>query len=618
MSEVSGHIERFSTPRWVWGLVSVLTALPLAHAAWLAYAPPHGYAPTGITIPDSALFLHAMDMFPSGFHSAYATCRAGLGDASFTYYSVPHLWLYGVIGLVDAVLPVGAYLVYAAANALGYGALLLAAWWFFRTACPERAGWAFVLFALSGGLGSLIYLAGRLFLDANGPAWQSLHYWVLYDLYEGPHFNPFLYHGRCYYTLSLAGGLVGLTALWRSMESRRMAPLLWVLPLVAAGAFVNLRFGLFLWAAGVLLLAWRADWPWLARLRGGMMHTAGLAAGAAPALWLMRQNPASVENHQVVGNMAMWLSPFVLAALPHLLLAAPALFRESACKHPFWRLAFGGALGYLAAYALLAAGFKFYHGSLLSARDGALATHVSDAALAGALAGGLWGWLRHGNAARQDGGYLGLWFLLFCAAALSAWGQGWFLSFGPQRLQVVLWIPLCALAALPLGKPAALLRGMAVALGMLGMAVSALAFQGPLAPAPCLAGGPITAHAEVMREEEIVLLESLGAGTVWAPTPAADVVVLRMGNPVVHGIGSFNLTDVPYQESAAATARFFAPETADSDCRAMARDWCVDYVYCPASWPLPLEVLARFDAAPWLHCLARSGGGAVYRVTDSE
>ena len=91
---------RVRTPRAVWLLIALLAlAQPLAHVLCL-YFPPSGTVSTRLHIPDSALFLHAMEMIPSGFHSAYATCQAGEGEASITYYSVPHLWLYGLLGLI--------------------------------------------------------------------------------------------------------------------------------------------------------------------------------------------------------------------------------------------------------------------------------------------------------------------------------------------------------------------------------------------------------------------------------------------------------------------------------------------------------------------------------------
>lgn len=109
-------------------------------------------------------------------------------------------------------------------------------------------------------------------------------------------------------------------------------------------------------------------------------------------------------------------------------------------------------LGYLALYALGWLVHQGYYGTLLSGRDATVAATVSDWALLGVLAG-LWPGSRRRNAEAEMHAhdfFLGAWFLLFLAVSISGWGHGPVLRFGPQRLEPLLWLPLCALCALAL------------------------------------------------------------------------------------------------------------------------------------------------------------------------
>ena len=159
---------RARTPRAIWLLIAILALTqPLVHLLCLHFPPEYTVA-TGLHIPDSALFLHAMNMFPSGFHSAYATCQAAAGDASIAYYSVPHLWLYGVLGLIARVLPLDPFLTYGIANGLGAAFYLWVVFRLLIVIVPRFAVAAFVLFTLSGGPGGLLAL-----LPDDWPEWLN-------------------------------------------------------------------------------------------------------------------------------------------------------------------------------------------------------------------------------------------------------------------------------------------------------------------------------------------------------------------------------------------------------------------------------------------------------------
>lgn len=613
------------TPRWVWGIVLALAALqPLTHLLVL-YAPPADTVATGLGIPDSALFLYSMDMFPSGFHSAYATCQTESGDASVRFYNVPHLWLHGLLGLIARVLPFDPFLFYGLTNGIGVAFYLWVVYRFLVFVVPACAHSAFLLFALSGGPGGLLYLATG-FAGLHGhPLFEEYFFrFAVYDLMEGPHFNPVLYAPRLYYTLSLGCCLGGLGSVLQGVK-RGDAPLHWGwLVAIFLGTFLNARYGVF--AFGVLVLYMFAhgtnggmDWK-RALLAYGLPVAAGfLLAGA-----LGRLNPAVVENVLEVGNMALWFSPLVIVTWLHAIVLAPSVTRHLKDSPLRVRLLLFGGLGYLAAYGIGYFLYQGYYGNLLNGRDGSVAAAVSDYALLGALEGVIWAW--QGRMATPENRsakssamaqWLLLWLVGYTALALSGFGQGWFLRFGPQRLQVFLWLPLCTLAAMGLATWPAWWRRMAYGVllgcGITSIAVATLVFQSPVGRAG--AQGPYAhLHAENMHAIDARLMDALGEGTVLAPAPASDVVVRRRGNPVVFGIGSFNLTDVPYVELRAVVDTFFSPETPDEARREIATDWCVDWIYCPHTWPMDPSTRDQLRAVPWLEMMADDGDGMVFRV----
>ncbi|MBX3178838.1 MAG: hypothetical protein KF886_15900 [Candidatus Hydrogenedentes bacterium] len=618
------HEPARRTPRWAWALILGLAATqPLLYGI-TRLAPPEATVPTGLTIPDSALFLHSLDMFPSGFHSNYAACQAPEGDSSLRYYSVPHLWLYGVLGPLVRALPGDALFYYALANGLGALALLWAVHRFLIEAIPRHANAAFVLFALSGGPGGLLFLlSGLAGLHAH-PDFDALFFrFGVYDLFEGAHGPPVLYYPRLYYTLSLAGCLGGLGAALRAARGGGTVSPAWMAAIGVAG-FLNARFAVFsfgLLALFVLFSGARLD-ARAARALGRWAIPA--AAGVLCSALLMRLNPATVENHQTAGAMAIWFSPFVIATGLHWVAAWPAIARGWRVAPARTRVLLGAGMGYLAAYAIGYVVYQTYHGNLLAGRDGSVAAAISDPALLGALAGAAWAWRRRGARETTEPDETPPWILValigFTALALSGFGQGWFLRFGPQRIQVLLWLPLCMAAAaglahwrMPAGRA---IGGALVGMGVLSAAVALLFFQSPLGRAG--AAGPYPAlHTEVMHVDDAALMERIGGGTVLAPAPASDVIALRRGNPVVYGIGSFNLTTVPHARVRGAVETFFDPATPDAEREAIAREWCAAWIYCPATWPVPEATRTRLAAAAWLEQVADRGAGMLLRVREA-
>lgn len=601
------------TPGWVWGVIVVLALQQPLVFVLLRYAMPPGHVATGLPIADSALFLQSMRMFETGFTSPYATCLAGSGGGSLAYYSVPHLWLYGVIGLVARLLHADPLAFYMGCNGLGACLYLYAVYRFLRAAVPALAAPAFVLFALSAGPGGLLYgLTGLLGLHAH-PGFETYFFrFAVYELIEGPLLQPVLYFPRFYYTLSLACCFAALTALVRARATGRRSFAHWLL---LPGAFIDARYGLFTVGLSALYLAVSApENNRGARVRLWLYMAAPALFGMACASALMRLNPAVIGNHLQVGSMAMWISPFVAVAWLHLLLAVAPLRESLRRLAPVPRAVACACLGYLIAQAVLYVLYQGYYGNLLTGRDGSVAAAISDVALLGAAAGVVWAWRTQTpvTARVQPADWLVLWFLLFLSASISGVGQGWFLQFGPQRLQVFLWLPLCVLAAMGLAwiRPRFRAAAWAVLLGcgILSIAVATLCFQGPYASTyPGY-------HTETMTQNDALLLNAIGNGTVVAPAPASDMVALQHGKPVLFGVGTFNLTTLPYARVKAVNDRFFAAATPDEERRQIAREWCCEWVYCPDRWPVDPASRQAFRQATWLETVAEAGQGLVLRV----
>lgn len=606
-------------PPAILAVILALSALqPLVHA-YIRYAAPTGTVPTGLHIPDSALFLQSMDMFVNGFYSPFATCQAAAGPQSMTYYSVPHLWLYGVLGYAALALGGDPFLWLGCANGVGALLYLLVAYRLLSVIAGTAANRAFLLFALSAGPGGLLYLAAGALGWHDAPGFDAAFLrFALYDLAEGPHFQPVLYFPRLYYTLSLAGCLGGLTAVILAVRAGRTWPgAFWLLP-VLLGSFLNARYTVFTFGLVVLFLLHQGTLGVRPRLRLAAWYAVPGAIGWILAALLMRTNPAVIQNHLDVGNMAMWIAPAIPVLLLPFIAGWPALravFRE---LPPATHYLAAAAWGYCCAYAVAYLVYQGYHGNLLRGHDAGVAAACSDPALAGAALGALVALLRPRLQGRTSPhAWVLLWLLGYGAISISGWGQGAFLQFGPQRLQVFLWLPLCMFAALGLQTLRLPLRHTLMAIllvfGVSSILVATFAFQGPLGRAN--AEGPYPAwHTEIMRTTDAALLAQLGEGTVLTPSPMGDVVERQRGNPVVFGIASFNLTDQLFVELRIETETFFSARTPDAVRRDIAKRWCVEWVLCPDTWPVDPAVRARLSATPWLQEVAAMGEGALYRV----
>jgi len=397
--------------------------------------------------------------------------------------------------------------------------------------------------------------------------------------------------------------------------------------ILLAGAFINIRFATYTVGLVLLIMVNR-------RLRNepAPVSFAAIFLGAGAIGWLagwglMLTNPAIIRNHADVGDMNMYLSPFVSASLLVLPVALWQCFRRAPAMPKPWRTLTYAGLGYLIAFASLFTVYQIYMGNILIARDAAVAVAISDYALPGGVLGGLYGYRLRFRPIPDGRDWIIIWFLGFLCLSISAFGQGWFLRFGPQRLMLMLYLPMAALTAMAIiDRRTSLKRaylGTVTACGVVTIIVSTFWFQAPLSRAPHPQPFDWT-HTSVITEADAELISQIPAtveagravipATVLAPLPASDVVAMMRGNPVVFGIGSFNMSREPYAPMAEIVDRFFSPDMSARDRLSVILTFRPHYVLCPDTWPCSEETIAALDKFDVLKPVAEAGRGRMWTV----
>ena len=622
---------------WPWAVCLIIVALsaiePLTHA-WIQNYPPEGAVPTGIHTGDSAHHLLCMRSFGNGFFSPFATCQAPKGAHHYSYFAVPIFHLYGIVGEVAKLLHINAFLFLGIANGLGGALLLVTVYRFLRRAFPALANRAFYLYALGGGLGGVAFLVAGLFDMHDRPDFELLFQrFAWYELIEGQHLSPALLLPRLYYTVPLALGFSGLTAYGSADRNDSRKHLLFAAFLLFLATAMNLRVGPMFFGVIVLYALCGAHQPITQRITALVAAFAAVAAGGGVFWSVLRLHPSYAGNVSQVTDTAMRLLPY-LSATVLLWLAALGGMRRALARlpRPLYCIACA-ILGYLAAYTLGAAGYHIYYGNWLYGGDATVPLAVSDWALLGIMPGFATAWFRPKadapeTAAPEAGalgpgavGWAALWLLGYLALSISAFGGGWFLRLSPERLMVMIGLPLAVIAAYGLqGMPVVRRRILYTALlgcGIVSIGVGALWFQGPWGRTP--GQGPFAyLHYAHMTERDAGLLERLPEGTAiappWSPIAFGEVIALREGMRVVGGPGAMNLGEQPFGPLQTSVNTFFSAATTDADRRGIARAWCVEYVYCPDTCPIDRDLLDAFQDAPWLKQLARSGQGRIFMV----
>lgn len=619
----------------VCAIIIVLACIePILHAA-IPFSPPPGMAPSGLHTVDTYAYLSAMAHYQEACFSPYAACHDPGGVNNSSFYALPHHRMYGLLGVAARVLHIPAFLFLGIANGLGLAFLLFAAYVFLRVAVPKQADLAFALFALGGGLSGLVYVLTGV-LDWHGDPRFPEYFgrFFYYELNEGPRFYPHLVMARLYYSFPLGAGLLALAALKRTMHTPRFSLDIAAGFSLAVCAFLNFRVGPMLWAVGLLGVAALPGAPWRRRLPVAVIWSFGAVLGALPAVRMMSSNPALMKSVQVLGGV-MWLIPFLYATAFHWI-TLPGAIRRGLKALPLWlRICGGAGAGYALTYAVLYLLYQAYWGNWWSGGDDSAARAVSDPALIGAVAGGLFA-LFFGAKNRADVqspdtetpetlGWLTLWFLAILCVSIAALGKGWLSQFMPQRCAVVLGVPLAALCAEGLQhwrvRWPRLANGLTAAIllcGAISIAVTWLTVHGPLGVNTMQRYYPWTNYVFITDEDES-LLKRIERGVVLAPSLGdplyGDVAVVN--NPLVrtvYGNGTMDFSHEVMAEVRTRVADFFAPGTEEAARRALAEEWCVDYVLCPDGAPVDKRSQEELRRLPWLREVAAAGQGTLFEV----
>jgi hypothetical protein len=606
-----------TTPVRVWLICAFFALLqPLTHALVL-YCAPADVVPTGLHKPDSAIFVHTMRMFDTGFYSPYATCQSPFGDHSWRLFTTPFYILYGIAGVIGSLLRLSDFTMLGVANGFGAACYLLAVYHFMFTIMPKHANRAFFLFAFSGGLGGLLYILCAVLGTADTPAFSVWFYrFAIYDLVEGPNFAPYLLMTRLYYTLPLAMGFAGLTSVIVSWRIRCPVRLVYAQALLLLCTLLNARLGPPLGAIAALYLANSGELRWRNLLHVGMP----LVAGVVCASQIMKLNPAFIGNVYAVVQQQMWFSSYVSAGFPLLLLAGPVILRDTGRLTRGFRALVRGALGFLAVFALMFLSYQAYYGTLLIGADHAASVRVSDVSLVGIGLGLAWYAICGPSRETVEHGWIVVWAVLFTAIAVSAFGHGWFLRFAPQRLMVFLGIPLSLLAAesierIELSRPrlAMLCMSLVICVGVPSIAVSTLVFQGPLGMRRGIASD-IGMHTAYLRRADAECLTKLGPGVVASPWPYNDILSVREGASVLGGYGAADLSDQNVADLTKQVAQFFSPGTAAEQRARFLQAWCVAYVFLPSDAKARDALQPEFDRNVELRQIAAVDGAVLYAV----
>ncbi len=614
------------TPIWAWLIILVLASTePLAHL-WITYGLPPGSVPTGLHVPDTVCFRVFMDMVESDFHLPQATCKAPHGANFMGYFAMPYSWIYGVLGAVGHVLGLNDFLLLGFANGAAGAIYLWVVYRFLRRAASRYANLAFVLFTVGGGLGGLLYVITGL-LGLHGASYFEANFarYALYELIEGPCLSPVLQFPRLYYCVGFIlcyGGLIALINACQRFVVRRVCVLVLLMFLAS---FLHARFGPLTWVIGMFYLYTQEDVSPKTRTGLAGAITGATFLGVAASMGLMTFNPSFVGSTTSTVRQAMWLFPFLSAAFFYIVLVPCEIGCTMRRLPRIGRACCWGAVAYLAAFTLLYLAHQVYWGNYWKGGEPEAALFSSDKALAGALVGFLLGLTRRSRNRLPDTelGWVVLWFLAFLCFALSTWGRGYILGLSPQRAMAMLGVPLALLAAhrvhvLRIHHPK-FARGVVaviVTCGITSIAVSATCFQGPLFHRP--GKGPFAwHHVESMTPNDAEVLEYLNSGVVLSTRPLSNVVALRPGNQVTLGAAT-GLGDQVYETMEEGVDRFFSPDAGPEFRVDYLKEWCIDYVFCPDTFPVSPETVRQLRQMDELEVVAEAGDAVLFRTRDTE
>lgn len=616
-------------PVWAWVIIAFAAMMPPLLYTWMAMAPPTGQVPSGLRTLDSYCYLTPMIHAPQDWFSPYARCDEPLGGASRGHYGMPYHLLYAALGLLCKATGIAPWTLLGLVNGLGFALLLHSVHRLLQALNPALANRAFLLAVCGGGAGGLVWLIACMFhmqQTAAFPEWFLR--FGLYDLTEGARLHLHLMQDRLYYTLPMALCLMGITGwLWRSSS------FIHVFALLAVGTFLNFRVGPMIAGAGILLFlsepTTRASQNWWKRLCAPLL---GTGCGTAAALLYVRTNPFHAESSIQLSQESMWFSAFLCTTfflLPPAGLALGYIHHQS---RGWVRLLLGGLLGYWCAFTVLYLGYQLYYGNWPHTIDAAPAIAMSDWALPG-IPLGVWGSSRYCSSGEPRNlppyaAGIALWFLLYGALAFSAWGQGAYLAFAPQRFMATLGIPMSLLAAQGLSLMArraprvsrAWLTATCIA-GLLSMGVTWLGCYGPLGFDTIQRALPWTRFAYVSEADQVLMSRIPEGSVVLTPATDAplfgDILSQRPGMWVVYGNGSLDFSREDFAAIREAVTHYYSPNATEQARQAFLRERCVTHVYCPDTAPVPAATRDSLRASPLLKPVGICGQGIVFEVRQA-
>jgi uncharacterized membrane protein YqaE (UPF0057 family) len=617
--------ENRKTPKWLILLIVIIASIePLTHL-WIAHGQ-HGEnaVSTGLHISDSSIFIHCMNMFPTDFYSPYASVQSPHGDHSSAFLPSPFHWLYAIAGQIGYLLHIEVFLFLGLINGLISALYFWVVWKLLQFVVPKIAPLAFVLFLVPGNLGGVMYLVS---MAAGWTLQPDFDDWFerisMYTLVEGSYLGGWQHMPRMYYTLSLAlcYGSLREWLIARSIQCNRH--LFFACLLLFAGSLINIRIGGFtLFVFGLYL--WTQQWTgWKHVFRPLLPLAAGWGLAALCFALMAIRQPVFMQNTTVLVQEGMWTSSFIFTLLLILPLFVPAVWVVAHSSPMHVQRIMGGLIGYLALFLLLFTLHRLYYGNWFRAGDSHAAVVMSDWALIGVLPGILGVRLSKSNSIPKEqplNTWLVLWILSFAVLALSAFGQGWFLKFTPQRLMMMMGLPLAIITAqclwnLKESYPTVSkgYSGSLVVTGLISLIVGTAYFQGPLNRVP--GDGPFAKlHREVITQADAYLLYRLPEGRVLTPNAFADVVALRPGNSVIGGIGGTDLSDLKSTEIDPEIRRFFSGDMDEESRSGFLTKWQIDFVFCPDTWPIARNTLLELYETGGLQELHTSMRGVVFKV----
>jgi len=613
-------------PIWVWAIIACAAMMPPLLYTWTALAPPAGHAPSRLRTLDSYCYLTPMIHAPQDWFSPYARCGEPLGGASRGYYGMPYHLLYAALGLLCKATGIASWTLLGLANGLGFALLLHAVHRFFQCLHPALANRAFLLAVCGGGLGGIVWLLSHASgLDSHADFAAIFLRFGLYDLTEGARSHLHLLHDRLYYTLPMALCLLGITR-WLGSDVRGFYTIL----LLALGTFLNFRVGPMIAGAGILIfLSKPVMYPcrnWWKRLRAPLL---GTGLGIAAAMLYLRTNPFHAESSIALSQESMWFSAFLCASFFLLPPACVALAHVHRHARGWVRSLLGGVFGYWCVFTLLYFGYQLYYGNWPHTIDAAAAIAMSDWSLSGLLLGA---WASRRSTPKCEPHPLpphtagvALWFLLYGALAYSAWGQGAYLAFAPQRFMATLGIPLALLAAEGLSLIASRTPRVSRAwfattciAGLLSMGVTWLGSYGPWGFDSVQRALPWTRFAYVSEADQVLMSRIPEGSVVLTPATDAplfgDILSQHPGVRVVYGNGSLDFSREDFAAIRTVTTRFYEPVATEQERQAFLRERCITHVYCPDTAPVPAATRDSLRASQLLKPVGICGEGILFEV----